>query len=57
MGVAAIARLDLTVGLEAFRVGGAIALISACAFVAICYVTGPASIRDTQWAQLDIEAA
>jgi hypothetical protein len=57
MGVAAVAQLDLTVGLEAARVGGAIAVISALSFVAIAYVTGQASIRDSQWAQLDIEAA
>jgi hypothetical protein len=57
MGVAATAQLDLSVGLEAARVGGAIALISALAFLAIAYVTGPASIRDTQWALLDIESA
>ena len=57
MGVAAVARLDLGAGLEAARVGGVIGVITAMGFVAIAYVTGPASIRDTQWALLDIETA
>jgi ClpA/ClpB-like protein len=57
MGVAAVARLDLGAGLEAARLGGVIGLISAAAFVAIAYATGPASIRDTKWALLDIETA
>jgi ATP-dependent Clp protease ATP-binding subunit ClpC len=54
MGVAALAQLDLTVALEAARVGGAIGVITAIAFVALAYTTGPATIRDTQWALLDI---
>ena len=57
MGVAAVARLDLSAGFNAARVGGVIGVICAVAFVAIAYVTGPTSIRDTKWALLDIETA
>jgi ATP-dependent Clp protease ATP-binding subunit ClpC len=57
MGIAAVARLDLGAGFEAARVGGAIGILSAIAFAAIAYITGPASIRDTKWALLDIETA
>jgi hypothetical protein len=57
MSVAAMARLDVSVGLEAARLGGVIGAISALVFVAIAYLTGPGTIRDTHWALLDIDAA
>jgi hypothetical protein len=57
MGVAAFIRMDLSVALDAARVGGIIALICAAAFAVIAYIGGPAEIRDTQWALLEIEAA
>jgi hypothetical protein len=57
MAIAALARWDLGVGLDAARVGGAIAVISAAAFLAISYLTGRETIRDTQWALLDLDAA
>jgi hypothetical protein len=57
MGVAALARLDMSVGLEAARVGGVISVVAAIAFGAVAYYTGRETIRDTQWALLDIETA
>jgi ATP-dependent Clp protease ATP-binding subunit ClpC len=57
MGVAAVARLDVGAGLEAGRLGGLIGVISAIVLVAIAYLTGPGTIRDTDWAQLDIDVS
>jgi hypothetical protein len=54
MGVAAVASWDLGAGLDAARVGGAIGVIAALAFLSIAYVTGRETIRDTHWALLDI---
>jgi ATP-dependent Clp protease ATP-binding subunit ClpC len=57
MGVATVARLDFGAGIEAARVSGMIGVISAIAFLALAYVTGRDTIRDTKWALLDIETA
>jgi ATP-dependent Clp protease ATP-binding subunit ClpC len=57
MGVAAVARMDLGVAIEAARMSGAIGLISALAFAVLAYISGPSEIRDTQWALLDVETA
>jgi ATP-dependent Clp protease ATP-binding subunit ClpC len=57
MGVAGVARLDLAAAIDAARLGGMIAVISAAAFAVLAYLSGPTEIRDTQWALLDIEAA
>jgi ATP-dependent Clp protease ATP-binding subunit ClpC len=57
MGVAALARMDFSVGLDAARVAGVISVVAAIGFGAIAYCTGRETIRDTQWALLDIETA
>jgi hypothetical protein len=57
MSVAAVARLELIAGLDAARLGGAIGVLSALVVVLIAYLTGPATIRDARWAQLDIDIA
>jgi hypothetical protein len=57
MGVAAVIRMDLSVALDAARLGGIIAVISAASFAVLAYIGGPGEIRDTQWALLEIEAA
>ncbi|HEX2477485.1 MAG TPA: Clp protease N-terminal domain-containing protein [Lacipirellulaceae bacterium] len=57
MGVAAVIRMDLSTALDAARLGGIIAVISAVAFAVLAYISGPTEIRDTQWALLEIEAA
>jgi hypothetical protein len=57
MGVATLARMDFSVGLEAARVAGVISIVAAIGFGAIAYCTGRETIRDTQWALLDIETA
>jgi ATP-dependent Clp protease ATP-binding subunit ClpC len=57
MGVAAIASWDLGAGFEAARVAGVIGVIAALGFVSIAYLTGQTTIRDTQWALLDVETA
>jgi ATP-dependent Clp protease ATP-binding subunit ClpC len=54
MGVAAVASWDLRAGLDAAGVGGAIGVIAALAFLSIAYINGRETIRDTQWALLDI---
>jgi ATP-dependent Clp protease ATP-binding subunit ClpC len=54
MGVAGVARSDLSVALEAARLGGLIGVISGIAFVVLAYFNGQSEIRDSQWALLDI---
>jgi hypothetical protein len=57
MGIAAVTRMDLSAALDAARLGGMVAVISAVAFAVLAYIGGPSEIRDTQWALLEIEAA
>ena len=54
MGVAVVARFDLSAVLHANRWGGTIGVTAACVLLAIAYFTGRDTIRDTQWAQLDV---
>jgi ATP-dependent Clp protease ATP-binding subunit ClpC len=57
MGIAAVARADLSAALDAARLGGIIAVISGAAFAVLAYISGPGEIRDTQWNLLEIETA
>jgi hypothetical protein len=54
MGVAAVARMDLGIAIEAARMSGAIGLVSGIAFAVLAYLGGPTEIRDTQWALLNL---
>jgi ATP-dependent Clp protease ATP-binding subunit ClpC len=54
MGVAVVARSDFRAVLDANRWGGTIGLTAAVVLLAIAYFTGRDTIRDTQWAQLDV---
>jgi ATP-dependent Clp protease ATP-binding subunit ClpC len=54
MGVAVVARFDLSAVLHANRWGGTIGVTAAFVLLAIAYFTGRDTIRDTQWAQLDV---
>jgi ATP-dependent Clp protease ATP-binding subunit ClpC len=54
MGVAAVARMDLGVAIDAAWMSGAIGLVSGIAFVVLAYMGGRNEIRDTQWALLNL---
>jgi ClpA/ClpB-like protein len=57
MGVAAAARLDLHVALDAARLCGWMPVLCAIALFCLALTSGPGEIRDTHWALLDIESA
>jgi ATP-dependent Clp protease ATP-binding subunit ClpC len=54
MGVAAVARLDIGVALDAARLSGWMPVLSAIAVMILARMSGPTEIRDTIWALLDI---
>jgi ATP-dependent Clp protease ATP-binding subunit ClpC len=57
MGVAAVARWDFGIALDAARLSGWMPVLSAIAVLILARMSGPTEIRDTIWALLDISSA
>jgi hypothetical protein len=57
LSVAAVARWNIAVAIEAAGMGGLIGMVAAVFLLGLAYLRGPGEIRDTQWALLELETA